>query len=819
MGRVSRQLLVAALASLALLLSCHLATAARDFPQAEGSGSNNGEQIEAEHRRLIFDGPYGAGNSTVDDPVAVQLEEKRILLKLKAALGNHPAFEYGNWVEVALHQTANTTLPCLNSWLFAYCDTSVNPPRVQALHFPIGDLASMGTWPAFTGELPWDELTKLTYLKEINFQGHSLSGPALPENIDAWPRLSTVNMQGNNFNGSIPAAITRLKNLKSIDLSINQMTGPLPAGMDNMTALASIALYQNKLSGTIPPEIGNMSWVTKLDIGFNQFNGSLPSSFSNFTKLKFADVSNNQFYGAIPASLVAGAAKFKTLRLANNYFNGTISAANALTTVSGNCLNGASEQRTAAACTTFYSRFYPSPPPAYVAAPADSKKSSSSIPIAAVVVPCLIALLVALIVLVVIWRRRKSKENNLAVFKKGLKQNVTAFGLSDLKRATKKFNQIIGKGGYGTVYKATLKDGTIVAVKRLDQVSKQGDVEFIREVELLSRLHHRHLVNLVGFCAEGGERILVYEYMSMGSLYEHLHGPSAKEFPLSWDSRTKIAIHVALGLEYLHYGADPPLIHRDVKSANILLSGDGYSKVADFGLCKEAPLGADGTEAMAPTATAVRGSFGYLDPEYVNTSILSEKSDVYSYGVVLLELISGHKSIHEWQPLAYWAEEYLADREKTPLMVDPALQGNFDIDELYALCDIARTCVQVLVDNLGHTLSSYAGSTTGDSASIGSTAHSETSSVTGSSFTMGEGQPSLSEFSYQNYSETLHWSPNDSGQMSGSGPIEMAGAGRKYQVPMPARPKGMGAPPSNPPSGTTATSSTATEASKESAKK
>ncbi|CAI5948582.1 unnamed protein product, partial [Closterium sp. NIES-65] len=330
---------------------------------------------------------------------------------------------------------------------------------------------------------------------------------------------------------------------------------------------------------------------------------------------------------------------------------------------------------------------------------------SSSFPIAAVVVPVVVVVLVLLLT-VFLWRRWRS-ERLARMLRKEIGSEwggeegggggcSRVFSLAELRRATKEWQAEIGRGGYGSVYKAVLKDKTVVAVKRLDVVSDQGDREFIREVELLSRVHHRHLVNLLGFCAEKEERALVYEYMGLGSLFDHLHGPHAKETPLSWDSRIKIAIHVALGIDYLHYGADPPLIHRDIKSGNILLSEDGLAKVADFGLCKEVPVDVtpEGQPQLLPPTTAVRGSFGYLDPEYVSTSLLTDKSDVYSYGVVLLELLSGKYAIHEKQPLAYWAEEYLMDSERLVELLDPALGSDYDLHEAQILCDIARSCVQ-----------------------------------------------------------------------------------------------------------------------------
>ncbi|CAI7822556.1 unnamed protein product [Closterium sp. NIES-54] len=222
--------------------------------------------------------------------------------------------------------------------------------------------------------------------------------------------------------------------------------------------------------------------------------------------------------------------------------------------------------------------------------------SSSSFPIAAVVVPVVVVVLVLLLA-VFLWRRWHS-ERLARMLRKEIGSSSRVFSLAELRRATKEWQAEIGRGGYGSVYKAVLKDKTVVAVKRLDVVSDQGDREFIREVELLSRVHHRHLVNLLGFCAEKEERALVYEYMGLGSLFDHLHGPHAKETPLSWDSRIKIAIHVALGIDYLHYGADPPLIHRDIKSGNILLSEDGLAK--SFYLCHRSLLRSNAYPSVYP---------------------------------------------------------------------------------------------------------------------------------------------------------------------------------------------------------------------------
>ncbi|GKV44003.1 hypothetical protein SLEP1_g51232 [Rubroshorea leprosula] len=221
---------------------------------------------------------------------------------------------------------------------------------------------------------------------------------------------------------------------------------------------------------------------------------------------------------------------------------------------------------------------------------------------------------------------------------------VKSFTYGELALATNNFNFIaqIGQGGYGKVYRGTLVDGTIVAIKCAQQGSLQGEKEFLTEIQLLSRLHHRNLVSLVGYCDEEGEQILVYEYMSNGTLQDHLSG-KIKE-PLSFTRRLRIALGSSKGILYLHTEVDPPIFHRDIKASNILLDSKLVAKVADFGLSRLAPM--PGIEGAAPAyvSTIVKGTPGYLDPEYFLTQKLY-KSHVYSLGVVFLELLTGMQPI------------------------------------------------------------------------------------------------------------------------------------------------------------------------------
>ncbi|XP_030452159.1 calcium/calmodulin-regulated receptor-like kinase 2 [Syzygium oleosum] len=275
------------------------------------------------------------------------------------------------------------------------------------------------------------------------------------------------------------------------------------------------------------------------------------------------------------------------------------------------------------------------------------------------------------------WRGPQNKEWLASA------SGIPQYSYKDIQKATQNFTTVIGQGSFGPVYKAVMAAGGILAVKVLASDSKQGEKEFQTEVSLLGRLHHRNLVNLVGYCIDKGQHMLIYEFMSNGSLANLLY--NEKERVLDWEERLQIALDISHGIEYLHEGAVPPVIHRDLKSANILLDRSMRAKVADFGLSKE--------EVFDGRNSGLKGTYGYIDPTYISTNKFTMKSDIYSFGVIIFELVT---AIHPHQNLMEYINLASMSADGVDEILDKRLVGECNPDEVRRLASIGHRCLHKL---------------------------------------------------------------------------------------------------------------------------
>ncbi|KAL0797469.1 hypothetical protein Bca101_052643 [Brassica carinata] len=391
------------------------------------------------------------------------------------------------------------------------------------------------------------------------------------------------------------------------------------------------------LTGTIPPSIQNLSQLQELNLSNNNLTGDVPEFLAKMKSLLVINLSGNNLRGSVPQSLL------------NRKKDGLKLSVDANIKQCGSC------------------------------------KPRSPVVVILVSVSCVAVLI---IVLVLIFYFRKKKRSTRKVTRPSLEMKNRRFTYSEVKEMTNNFQVVLGKGGFGVVCHGFLNNEQ-VAVKVLSQSSTQGYKEFRTEVELLLRVHHVNLVSLVGYCDEGNDLALIYEYMENGNLKEHLSG-NRRGSVLNWSSRLKIAIESALGIEYLHIGCKPPMVHRDVKSTNILLSETYEAKLADFGLSRSFLVGSN-----THVSTNVAGTIGYLDPEYYQKNWLTEKSDVYSFGIVLLEIITGQPVIEQSREKSYiveWAKSMLANGDIDSIM-DPNLHRGYDTSSSWKALELAMSCI------------------------------------------------------------------------------------------------------------------------------
>ncbi|WOL19895.1 protein NSP-INTERACTING KINASE 1-like isoform X2 [Canna indica] len=475
----------------------------------------------------------------------------------------------------------------------------------------------------------------------------NLSGTLSPS-IGNLTNLEIVLLQNNNISGPIPQEIGRLSKLKTLDLSSNYFTGEIPTSISQLNNLQYLRLNNNCLSGACPLSLTNLTQLAFLDLSYNNLSGPVPS----FPARTFNIVGN---------PLICGTASekdcFGTIPMPMSY-----NLNNSESTVTP------AKPRNHKVATALGSSFG---------------------------LFCLIAFGVGLLLW---WRQQRNQQILFEVDEQHDEEvflgNLKRFHFRDLQIATDNFSSknILGKGGFGIVYKGHLSDGTLVAVKRLkDGSAVGGEIQFQTEVEMISLAVHRNLLRLCGFCMTATERLLVYPYMSNGSVASRLKGKP----PLDWITRKRIALGAGRGLLYLHEQCDPKIIHRDVKAANILLDDYCEAIVGDFGLAKLL----DRTDSHV--TTAVRGTVGHIAPEYLSTGQSSEKTDVFGFGILLLELITGRtalefgKSVNQKGTMLDWVKK-IHQEKKLDMLIDKNLKNNYDRIELEEMVQVALLCTQFL---------------------------------------------------------------------------------------------------------------------------
>ncbi|KAG6579708.1 Protein STRUBBELIG-RECEPTOR FAMILY 5, partial [Cucurbita argyrosperma subsp. sororia] len=584
-------------------------------------------------------------------------------------------------------------------------------------------------------------------ITEITLSNFELSG-TLGYQLSNLASVTSFDLSNNNLNGDIPYQLP--PNAVSIDLSTNSFTGSVPYSISQMSNLQVLNLGHNQLSNQLSDMFGNVSKLNRMDLSFNSISGDLPLSFKNLSSLTVLHIQNNGFTGSIN---VLADLPLKDLRVTNNKFTGWIP--DSLQDID-NLETGGNSWSSGPAPP-------PPPGDMAKKNKNKNGSSNSSPKVSGMAIAGIVMGVLAVIAIIIALFSRRSPpshfldedtnqhsgsltprtphqpskdlhnntNNNNAIERKSCTSDVSvdikplsglrppppfdavkpsgdtqlasrlssrrstsvrviSYSLADLQTATANFatGRLLGEGSIGRVYKAKYGDGKVLAVKKIDSSVFQGRTEeFSAVVAVISKLHHTNITEVVGFCSEQGQHMLVYEYFMNGSLYEFLHMSDDFSKPLTWNTRVKIALGTAKALQYLHEVCSPSIIHMNIKSSNILLDTELNPRLSDYGLAAFYKL------------RSGRSGGGYDAPECTQGSSYTMKSDIYSLGVVMLELLTGRMPYDSGkakmeQCLVRWATPQLHDIDALDKMVDPALRGLYPPKSVSRFADIIALCVQ-----------------------------------------------------------------------------------------------------------------------------
>ncbi|XP_022955085.1 protein STRUBBELIG-RECEPTOR FAMILY 8-like [Cucurbita moschata] len=606
--------------------------------------------------------------------------------------------------------------PCVELWKGVTCEGSA------VVSIEISGLGLNGTMGY--------ALSSLISLRNLDMSNNNIHD-TIPYQLP--PNLTSLNMAKNKLTGNLPYSLSTMASLNYLNMSHNLLAQAIGDVFTNLTSLGTLDLSFNNFTGDLPNSLSSLSNISSLFLQNNQLTGSLNNLIS--LPLTTLNVANNNFSGWIPQELKS----IENFIYDGNSFDNSPAPPPPPFTPPppGRSRNSPRRPGSGGGNHTASSSDSSS---------SNSKKGLSVLEIVGIILGAIIFVLIVLVAFAVCIQKRKRKNIGLRASSgrlsigtsvntevhehrvksvaavadikplpaekmnperlqakngsvKRIKSPITAtsYTVASLQSATNSFSQecIVGEGSLGRVYKAEFPNGKIMAIKKIDNaaLSLQEEDNFLEAVSNMSRLRHTNIVTLNGYCVEHGQRLLVYEFIGNGSLHDMLHFAEDSSKTLTWNARVRVALGTARALEYLHEVCLPSVVHRNLKTANILLDEELNPHLSDSGLAALTP----NTERQV--STQMVGSFGYSAPEFALSGIYTVKSDVYSFGVVMLELLTGRKPldssrVRSEQSLVRWATPQLHDIDALAKMVDPTLNGMYPAKSLSRFADIIALCVQ-----------------------------------------------------------------------------------------------------------------------------